>query len=41
MRPDILAGSLFPDYALPDHTGRVRKLSEIQGRDPMIVVLDQ
>jgi len=39
MRADILAGSRFPDYALPDHTGRVRKLSEIQGRDPMVVVL--
>ena len=41
MRPDILAGSQFPDYALPDHAGRVRKLSELQGRDPMIVVLSR
>ena len=41
MRADILAGSQFPDYALPDHAGRVRKLSEIQGRDPMIVVLSR
>ena len=41
MRADILAGSLFPDYELPDHTGRRRKLSEIQGRDPMIVVLSR
>jgi peroxiredoxin len=39
MRADILAGVQFPDYQLPDHTGRRRKLSEIQGRDPMVVVL--
>ena len=41
MRADILAGSQFPDYELPDHTGRRRRLSEIQGRDPMIVVLSR
>jgi peroxiredoxin len=41
MRPDILAGSPFPDYDLPDHTGRRRRLSEIQGSDPMIVVLSR
>ena len=41
MRADILAGSPFPDYELPDHTGRRRKLSEIQGRDPMVVVLSR
>ena len=29
MRDDILAGSLFPDYELPDHTGKRRKLSEL------------
>jgi peroxiredoxin len=29
----------FPDYALPDHTGTVRKLSELQGRDPLILTL--
>ena len=21
MRPDIIPGGIFPDYALPDHTG--------------------
>jgi peroxiredoxin len=41
MRPDVLAGSPFPDYELPDHAGRRRKLSEIQGRDPMVVVLSR
>ncbi|HMF44771.1 MAG TPA: redoxin domain-containing protein [Polyangia bacterium] len=41
MRADILGGSPFPDYELLEHTGRRRKLSEIQGRDPMIVVLSR
>ena len=39
MRSDIVPGGVFPDYALPDHTDTVRTLSEIQGRDPMIVTL--
>jgi peroxiredoxin len=39
MRPDIRPGGIFPDYALPDHTSTVRKLSELQGRDPLILTL--
>ena len=39
MRSDIAPGGVFPDYALPDHTETVRSLSEIQGRDPMILTL--
>jgi hypothetical protein len=39
MRADIKAGNAFPDYQLPDHTGRPRRLSEIQAGDPMIIVL--
>jgi peroxiredoxin len=39
MRSDITAGGVFPDYALPDHTGTVRSLSELQGDDPMILTL--
>jgi peroxiredoxin len=39
MRSDIRPGSTFPDYALPDHTDTVRKLSELQGDDPMILTL--
>ncbi len=39
MRSDIKPGGVFPDYALPDHTNTVRKLSEIQGTDPMIITL--
>jgi peroxiredoxin len=39
MRFDIAPGKTFPDFALPDHTNTVRKLSELQGRDPMILTL--
>jgi hypothetical protein len=31
MRSDIKAGGVFPDYALPDHTNTVRKLSPASG----------
>ena len=34
-----IPGGTFPDYALPDHTGTVRTLSELQGRDPLILTL--
>ncbi len=39
MRADIVPGAGFPDYELPDHSGKHRRLSELQGSDPMIVVL--
>jgi peroxiredoxin len=39
MRADIRPGGIFPDYSLPDHVGTVRKLSELQGRDPLILTL--
>src|SRR6202046_1271045 len=39
MRPDIGPGSVLPDYTLPDHTGTLRKLSELQGEDPLILTL--
>jgi len=41
MRADIVPGSRFPDYDLPDHTGKHRKLSELQAADPMIVMLSR
>jgi peroxiredoxin len=41
MRADILPGTKFPDYELPDHTAKRRKLSDLQGPDPMIVVLSR
>ena len=39
MRADIAPGGIFPDYELPDHTKTRRKLSELQGDDPMILML--
>ena len=39
MRSDIVPGGIFPDYELPDHTETLRKLSEIQGDDPLILTL--
>src|SRR5256714_6447086 len=39
MRSDIVPGSIFPNYKLPDHTGELRKLSELQGDDPLILTL--
>ena len=41
MRSDIIPGAIFPDYELPDHTTKRRKLSELQGPDPMILVLSR
>jgi peroxiredoxin len=39
MRSDIVRGGVFPDYQLPDHEGKLRKLSELQGEDPLILTL--
>ncbi len=39
MRADIVAGGTFPDYELTDHTKMRRRLSDLQGDDPMILVL--
>ena len=39
MRSDMTQGAAFPDYELSDHTGKHRKLSELQEQDPMVVVL--
>jgi peroxiredoxin len=39
MRADIVPGDRFPDYELPDHESVPRRLSEIQGEDPMILTL--
>lgn len=38
MRSDIVPGAVFPDYELPDHTTKRRKLSELQGQYPMVIV---
>src|ERR1700712_4602515 len=39
MRADIVVGGTFPDYELPDHTETPRKLSDLQGSDPLVVLL--
>lgn len=39
MRADIREGATFPNYELPDHTRVKRKLSLLQGDDPMILML--
>ena len=41
MRADIIPGAGFPDYELADHSGKHRTLSELQGPDPMILVLSR
>jgi peroxiredoxin len=41
MRADIVPGAVFPDFELPDHTGKHKTLSGLQGADPMIVVLSR
>ncbi len=41
MRADIEVGATFPDYEFTDHGRRRRSLSELQGDEPMILVLSR
>jgi peroxiredoxin len=41
MRDDIVPGAVLPDYELSDHGAKRRKLSELQGSDPMVLVLSR
>lgn len=41
MRPDIVPGARFPDYELTDQSGTRRRLSELQGNDPLILILSR
>lgn len=41
MRADIQPGASFPDYELTDHTGTRRRLSDLQGNNPMVLVLSR
>jgi peroxiredoxin len=41
MRGDIVPGAILPDYDLPDHRGTHRRLSELQGSDPLVLVLSR
>ena len=39
MRADIVPGAALPDFELPDQTGVLRRLSELQGNNPMCLML--
>lgn len=39
MRTDIEVGARIPDFELPDQDGVQRKLSELQGDDPLVLML--
>ena len=41
MRSDITPGAMFPDYELTAHTKARHRLSDLQGKDPMILVLSR
>jgi len=41
MRSDLFPGATFPNYELSDHTAKRRKLSELQGQHPMVLVLSR
>ena len=41
VRSDIHPGATFPDYELTDHTGTHRRLSDLQGNNPLLLVLSR
>jgi peroxiredoxin len=41
VRPDIAPGGVFPDYELTGHDKMRHSLSELQGIDPMVLVLSR
>jgi peroxiredoxin len=41
MRSDIEVGRTFPDYELPDQDGTARRLSDLQGSNPMVLHLSR
>jgi peroxiredoxin len=41
MRADISPGGVFPNYELTDHDKKRRRLSDLQGNDPMILILSR
>lgn len=38
MRDDLKVGNHFPDFELPDHTGQRRKLSDLLGGFPGVLI---
>jgi len=41
MRADIVPGAVFPNYELTDHTAKRCSLADLQGPDPMVLVLSR
>jgi peroxiredoxin len=41
MRADIVPGATFPNYELSDHHGKHRSLADLQGSDPLVLVLSR
>jgi len=41
VRHDIIPGAVLPDYELSDHRGTRRTISELQGGDPLVLVLSR
>jgi peroxiredoxin len=41
MRDDLEVGTKFPDFELPDHTETPRKLSELLGDYPGVLIFDR
>ncbi len=41
MRGDIQVGARLPDYELPDQDGIMRRLSDLQGSNPMLLHLSR
>jgi peroxiredoxin len=39
MSRNLQPGTTLPNFKLPDHTGTIRSLSELQGNDPMVLML--
>lgn len=39
MRSDLVPGATLPDFELPDQDGTPRRLSDLQGDNPMILLL--
>jgi peroxiredoxin len=39
MSDKLQAGMTLPDFELPDENGEMHRLSELQGEDPMILLL--
>ncbi len=39
MSKGLMPGTTLPDFELPDHTGTKYRLSQLQGEDPMVLLL--